>query len=369
MSAYCALMAEGLHLDGVLMRTASRLHDVGNLGVPDAIVLKPGAFTAEEREIVQQHAARGHELLAGSGIELLEVAATIAWTHHERVDGSGYPRGLRGEMIPLEGRIAAVADVFDALTTDRTYRPTMRFEEAVALLERERGRLFDPLVLDRFVTEPDAVRAIMSEHEGTPAEPPPAVPVPAHATLREAAMTLGVSTSRLRRWADAGRIESVRTIGGHRRFPLAAVRRLAAERRPPPVVRRVTAPTQPLPTLARILERNGADLSANAAAALYRTGATGWFAHEHAQAASAEWAAALALASGSGHYEAALDASRVFLRGAYLQATGLLERFTYLEHFGRGALHALTNAGAPRDELRSARQLFVALQHAHLDDR
>ena len=99
---------------------------------------------------MQKHAEVGHELLAGSGSELLELAATVAWTHHERWDGSGYPRGLRGAEIPLEGRIVAVADVFDALTSERPYRPPMSHGEALAYLDAERGKAFDPEVVDAF---------------------------------------------------------------------------------------------------------------------------------------------------------------------------------------------------------------------------
>ena len=100
---------------------------------------------------MQKHAEVGHELLAGSGSELLELAATVALTHHERWDGSGYPHGLRGAAIPLEGRIVAVADVFDALTSVRPYRPPMSYAEALAYLAAERGKGFDPQVVDALV--------------------------------------------------------------------------------------------------------------------------------------------------------------------------------------------------------------------------
>jgi putative two-component system response regulator len=134
-----------------LIRTASRLHDVGKLGVEDAILRKPAALTAEERLAMQQHAELGRDILAGSPSELLELAAVIAWTHHERWDGTGYPRGLTGEEIPLEGRIAAAADVYDALTSDRPYRPALPQAAALELMASERGRHFDPTVLDALV--------------------------------------------------------------------------------------------------------------------------------------------------------------------------------------------------------------------------
>src|SRR3954451_18885860 len=122
-SGYCALLAERLGLDPDLLRVASRLHDVGMAAVTDAVRMKPGPLTPEERLEMQEHAQLGHAMLAGSGVEPLDTAALIARTHHERWDGGGYPRGLAGEEIPLAGRIAAVADTFDALTTWRVYRP------------------------------------------------------------------------------------------------------------------------------------------------------------------------------------------------------------------------------------------------------
>jgi putative two-component system response regulator len=151
MSEHCHAIARELGL-GVerseLLRAASPMHDVGKVGVPDLVLLKPGALTPEERELMERHAEIGYRILAGSSAELLRLAATIAWTHHERLDGSGYPRALAGEEIPLEGRIAAVADVFDALTRDRVYRPRFSRAQALDMLEAERGTHFDPEVLD-----------------------------------------------------------------------------------------------------------------------------------------------------------------------------------------------------------------------------
>ena len=160
MSGYCALLAARLGLDSDAMLIASPMHDVGKIAVPDRILLKPGPLTAEERYDMQRHARVGYELLAGSDSELLGLAATIAWTHHERFDGSGYPRGLTGETIPLVGRIAGVADVFDALTSDRVYRAAFSLEEAVATMRSARGKHFDPDVLDVFVDSLDEVVAI-----------------------------------------------------------------------------------------------------------------------------------------------------------------------------------------------------------------
>jgi diguanylate cyclase (GGDEF)-like protein len=163
MSRYCELLARRLELDEgrcELIRLASGLHDVGKIAIPDRILLKPGSLTDSERRVMERHAEIGHRLLAGSSSELLEVAATIALTHHERFDGTGYPRGLAGEAIPLEGRIAAVADVFDAITSNRVYRAALSFDEAVEELRVGRGGQFDPLVLDSFLEAIAEVRAI-----------------------------------------------------------------------------------------------------------------------------------------------------------------------------------------------------------------
>jgi diguanylate cyclase (GGDEF)-like protein len=163
MSRYCELLARKLELADErceLIRLASALHDVGKIAIPDRILLKPGALTDSERRVMERHAEIGHRLLANSSSELLDVAATIALTHHERYDGTGYPRGRAGEAIPLEGRIASVADVFDAITSNRVYRPALPVEEAVDVMRSGRGTQFDPLVLDLFLEAITEVRAI-----------------------------------------------------------------------------------------------------------------------------------------------------------------------------------------------------------------
>jgi hypothetical protein len=132
------------------LRLASAMHDIGKVGIPDAILLKPGPLTAEERDVMERHTVLGHEMLAGSESEAVQLAAEIALTHHERYDGGGYPRRLAGEDIPLAGRIVAVADVFDALTSDRVYRPAMPVDQALEIVEAGRGTQFDPYVLDAF---------------------------------------------------------------------------------------------------------------------------------------------------------------------------------------------------------------------------
>jgi putative two-component system response regulator len=148
---YCELIGSALGLDDAWceqLRLGSELHDVGKVGIPDRILLKPGWLNDVEFRLMQTHAEIGHRILSDSGVELLKTAAVTALTHHERWDGGGYPNGLSGEEIPIEGRIAAVADVFDALTSDRIYRPAFPVGMAVDMMESERGRHFEPAMLD-----------------------------------------------------------------------------------------------------------------------------------------------------------------------------------------------------------------------------
>lgn len=162
-SAVCELIALRLGLDAErceLIRVAMPLHDIGKIVIPDSLLRKPGALTEKERTVFERHARVGHEILAGSGSELLELAATMAVTHHERFDGSGYPMGLAGSSIPLEGRIAAVADVFDALVRDRPYRRALPLDQALAIMRAGRGTEFDPEVLDAFFDSLDEVLAL-----------------------------------------------------------------------------------------------------------------------------------------------------------------------------------------------------------------
>jgi hypothetical protein len=151
---FSTLLAEQIGMEEefcLRMVHAAPLHDVGKVAIPDAILLKPGRLTAQERAIVETHAEEGHRLLKGSSSAILDLAATIALSHHEKWDGSGYPRGVQGEAIPIEGRIVAIADVFDALTSDRVYRKAFAVEEAVAMMRSERGKHFDPVLLDAFL--------------------------------------------------------------------------------------------------------------------------------------------------------------------------------------------------------------------------
>jgi putative two-component system response regulator len=163
MSLYCALLAQlaGLEPERVEdIRIASPMHDVGKIGIPDQILLKPGKLTEGERKVMEAHTEMGHGILAGSGVDLLDLAALMALTHHERIDGAGYPAGLSADAIPIEGRIAAVADVFDALTSDRVYRPAFDPQEAREMMEEERGTQFDAELLDLFFGAFDQVLAI-----------------------------------------------------------------------------------------------------------------------------------------------------------------------------------------------------------------
>ncbi|MFN3752076.1 MAG: HD-GYP domain-containing protein [Thiobacillus sp.] len=163
MSHACALLARAIgwsDADCDLILNASPMHDIGKIGIPDAILLKPGRFEPHEWEIMKTHAAIGGRLLEGDDSDLLRMAGEIALTHHEKWDGSGYPRGLAGDAIPMAGRIAALADVFDALTSARPYKKAWPVEDAVAYVRDNRGKHFDPALVDVFMRELPALLAI-----------------------------------------------------------------------------------------------------------------------------------------------------------------------------------------------------------------
>jgi putative two-component system response regulator len=167
MSQYCALLARRYGLEPghcELIRIASPMHDIGKIGTPDNILLKPGKFTPEEFETITKHSEIGYRILSGSEADLLKLAAVIAWTHHEKFDGSGYPRGLVAEAIPLEGRIAAVADAFDALTSRRVYKPAFGVDQAISIMRQTRGKHFDPALLDTFLDGMDEVLVIKEQY-------------------------------------------------------------------------------------------------------------------------------------------------------------------------------------------------------------
>ncbi len=133
-----------------LLEMVAPLHDVGKIGIPDRILLSPDRLRPEEFDVMKQHTLIGGELLEGSGFPLLSRAAEIALTHHERWDGGGYPHGISGEEIPLPGRIVAIADTCDALMHDRPYKRAWSLERALAEIDRQRGKQFDPSVVDAF---------------------------------------------------------------------------------------------------------------------------------------------------------------------------------------------------------------------------
>ena len=156
MSHCCALLARAIGWSEErcdLILNASPMHDIGKIGIPDAILLKPGKFEPHEWEIMKTHAAIGGKLLEGDDSSLMRMAQEIALSHHEKWDGSGYPGGLVGEAIPQSGRIAALADVFDALTSERPYKKAWTVEAAVDLIKENSGKHFDPALVEVFMHE------------------------------------------------------------------------------------------------------------------------------------------------------------------------------------------------------------------------
>ncbi len=133
------------------IRLAAPLHDIGKIGIPDSILLCSERLSREQFEVMKTHCTIGADLLAGTGVPLLDLAAEIALCHHERWDGLGYPRGLSGEAIPLSGRIVSVADTWDALTTERPYKSAWSEAEALVEVERNAGLQFDPEVVGAFL--------------------------------------------------------------------------------------------------------------------------------------------------------------------------------------------------------------------------
>jgi two-component system response regulator RpfG len=166
MASYCRLMAEALELPPRVcaeIELAAPMHDIGKIGIPDGILLKPGRLDALELDIMRGHAMVGYEILKDSPSRYLQLRATIARSHNERYDGSGYPEGLSGEAIPLAARIVAVADVFDALTTTRPYKPAWSVDEAVAYLRTHAETHFDPRCVDAFLRCLDEIRVAYRE--------------------------------------------------------------------------------------------------------------------------------------------------------------------------------------------------------------
>ena len=168
MSKYCQLIAGQYGLSGdeqLLLLNASPMHDIGKIGIPDKILLKPGKLDAEEWEIMKTHTLIGAKIIGDYPSELLQTAKLIALTHHEKWDGSGYPNGLDGKDIPIYGRIAAIADVFDALTSKRPYKKAWTEKDAISEIEKGKGSHFDPKVVEAFVAALPEILEVRKEHE------------------------------------------------------------------------------------------------------------------------------------------------------------------------------------------------------------
>jgi putative two-component system response regulator len=193
---YAGVIARRLGLDPAtaeLIEHAAPMHDVGKIGIPDAVLLKPGKLDADEFEIIRRHCEFGQKIVAeapaderrtvfshtqmgakimgGTSSPTLRMAGRIAMTHHEKWDGSGYPLGLKGEAIPVEGRITAVADVFDALASKRPYKDALPLDRCFEILEEGRGTHFDPHVLDAFLSSKDEVLAVYYQYTDPPVVP------------------------------------------------------------------------------------------------------------------------------------------------------------------------------------------------------
>jgi len=168
MARYSELLADAYGWNSSacdLILHAAPMHDIGKIGIPDRILQKPGPLTPDEWVIMRQHTEIGAEIIGqfGGGSELFVMARSIALSHHEKWNGSGYPLGLKGEAIPIEGRIVALADVFDALTTRRPYKEAWPLEKAIVLLQDEAGEHFDPTLSELFIERMPQVRKIMDQ--------------------------------------------------------------------------------------------------------------------------------------------------------------------------------------------------------------
>ena len=168
MSQYSKVLALGIGMSenqAELLHQAAPMHDVGKIGIPDAILLKPGKLSVTEFEHMKEHALIGAKILANSSSPLLQLAHTLAIEHHEKWDGTGYPYGLQGDEISIEGRIVAVADVFDALTSKRPYKDAWSVEKAVAHMKDQAGSHFDPAIIDLLVNKLDEILNIKQSNQ------------------------------------------------------------------------------------------------------------------------------------------------------------------------------------------------------------
>jgi putative two-component system response regulator len=190
-----------------LIVRAAPLHDIGKIGVPDSVLLKPGRLDPQERGVIESHTAIGAEILSGSRYPLLQLAEEIALNHHERWDGTGYPRRLAGDRIPISGRIVAAADVFDALTHERPYKRAWTARDALAEIEAHAGTQFDPAVVEallRVAPEADAIAGLL--RGDVPADTAPSAPgdrVPSIVRARPVDVNAMVALRRLQEERDA----------------------------------------------------------------------------------------------------------------------------------------------------------------------
>ena len=166
-AAYSELLALKYGLsqsEAKLLRQASPMHDIGKVAIADSILNKPGAFTQQEREIMQEHSRLGYEMTKGSDRAILKTASVVAYEHHEKYDGTGYPQGLKGDEIHIYGRITALADVFDALGSDRCYKKAWSDDKIFTLIKEEREKHFDPKLVDIFFENIDEILAIRQRY-------------------------------------------------------------------------------------------------------------------------------------------------------------------------------------------------------------
>jgi two-component system response regulator RpfG len=166
MARYSALIGHNLGLGGDtvhLLEVSAPMHDIGKIGIPDSILIKEGPLTAAETLVMQTHPRIGYDILKGSPSKYLSTGAIIALGHHEKFDGTGYPNGLHAEDIPIVARVVAVADVFDALVSERPYKHAWGMDEGVSYLKSQRGKQFDPTCVDAFLADITKVEAILRE--------------------------------------------------------------------------------------------------------------------------------------------------------------------------------------------------------------
>jgi len=168
MSRYAAILAQKMGFDEEYVERilyAATMHDIGKIGIPDNIILKPGKLNEAEWLVMKQHPLIGSYILEGSDADFIKLGREIALTHHEKWDGSGYPKGLKGAEIPVAGQIAGIADVFDALTSKRPYKEPLSSEKSFVIIDESRNTHFDPRIIDAFIAVKDDILLIMSKND------------------------------------------------------------------------------------------------------------------------------------------------------------------------------------------------------------